>query len=166
MKLTFASTAGFSTGELAKLDQALARANEVVAAAAFKSLVLAYQKDDGTPGFEATTDTAQQVFDKLTAADAAIVIAIRSYSWIELGKRREVAHEDSSGGVVLNRRFFTTENLDDLVDTIIHEFCHVRGYHHRSAHDYRSVPYGVGQLAGQVSEQLGAPAANAAAASG
>lgn len=159
--LTIASENGFTPAELTKVTDGFDLANEVIASDAFKQGVLAHTKLDGSRGFENTDDTPEEVYAKLTSGDSSIAISVRSYSPLDVAKRHEVAHENPDGGVVFNRKFFSNEDLPSLVNTIVHEYCHTRGFtHDRDATARRpfSTPYGVGAIAQKVALQLLAPA--------
>jgi hypothetical protein len=159
--LTIADDHGFSQDELIKVSQGFDMANRVLPSKDFHQRILAHHKLDGTPGFENTDDTPEQVYTRLTTGDAAIRISIQSYPWYDFPKRNEVAHENPDGGVVLNRKFFANEDVPSLVNTIIHEYCHTRGYvhdHEPTARRPYSVPYGVGDIAHTVATQLMAAA--------
>jgi hypothetical protein len=137
----------FTTAEIQKLEQALDMANKVLLSDSFKGSVSAAR-------FTSTNDNGVEVYQRLMSKDWEVPFAIQSYSRWQFWKWREVANEDESGLVTFNRKFFTTQSIPSLVNTVVHETCHVAGYSHRSATDYNSVPYQVGSIAEEVAGSL------------
>lgn len=79
----------------------------------------------------------------------SVNLTIQSYPWWNVGKRGEVAHENSSG-VTFNRRFWNPNDLPAIVDTLIHEMLHQLGFSHdyeRTARRDDQSPYRVGRIA-------------------
>lgn len=137
--IKIASAKGFSPTELTQLQNGVDLANAVMASDIFRQTVMAFE-------FDSTDDTSFEIYAKLTHVDYCVDFSIQSYPWWNFGKRKEVAHENPDGSVVLNRRFFDTQSVPSIADTVGHETSHKAGYGHSSAQDYASVPYGVGYM--------------------
>lgn len=135
----------FSDSESCKLDKALALADQVLIDPRFQAEIEAipsFPDPDKTP-------TGKEVMAALSRGDIMLALTIMSYSWWNIGKRGEVAHEDDSG-VTFNRRFFSTQDLPSLTATIVHEGLHQQGFSHdyaRTARREQQSPYRVGDIA-------------------
>jgi hypothetical protein len=144
-----ASAHGFTTDELHKLENAMIAANRVLASDAFKQGLLAHKDERGISGFAGSLCTPATVCRVMTEGDASLTLFIQSYSWWNFGKRSEVAHEDDSG-VTFNRRFYYGEDIPSLVNTLVHEMAHAKGFEHdygRTARRPYSIPYACGDIA-------------------
>ena len=134
--------------QLLKLNTALGMVNiTVLPSNIFKQKVL-------SATFTETTDTNQQVYDKITGQDIEISVSFYLPSWWQRMKQRfsglaVVAAECGGGEVTFNATVFENNSIYDLAGTLLHEASHAIGY----THDFnptpdrpKSVPYQLGDI--------------------
>lgn len=150
------SAQGFTTNELRKLQLAIYWSENVMNSLAFQTAVVNYQLPNGSHQFTGVLEANATIFKNIHESSKAMDFEIQSYSWWNFAKRKEVAHEGPNGPV-FNRKFFSTQTLPSLVNTVVHEYCHALGY----SHDYYptdnrpySVPYAVGAIVEEIARQF------------
>ena len=138
--------------EKKKLDYALNLVNNTWNSVAFKSHILSHKKLNGALGFENTTDTNEQVWEKLQASNPELNIFFYMPNFFQRFHNIVVGYEDDEG-VHINKTFFDKYDPCDVACNIAHETCHEIGY----IHDFEntairpfSVPYAIGAIIGEL----------------
>lgn len=123
------SATGFTVEERLRLASAVDSANHVMETDSFKLAVITFSTSRGISGFTATYDVPVEIYQRLMGTDWAVDFSIASPPWWKFWTR-EVAKENSNGLVTFNRKFYDRQDIPSLANTVMHETCHVAGYHH------------------------------------
>jgi len=144
--INFRKVSGFSSEEVSRLISARILVNIVLVSDDFKKKVLGFK-------FATTNDSPEEVMGRISQPwliNISIVTPPFWKRWIS----QETGHECADGCVVLDRDKYACQSIPEIADTIIHEACHVAGYRHISEQDVTSVPYALGTLTKEVSQEL------------
>lgn len=141
---------GATKSETIQINEALAALNSIWSSDTLKAAVLGHTKMNSEIGFESTSDTNLQVWEKMQKGDIELDDSVYSPTWrSRLAGNRVVGYEDQDGGIHQNRTFLDDASAAFIADNLAHETMHKMGYEH----DYGStperpysVPYGVGQI--------------------
>lgn len=99
--------------------------------------------------FDSTTDSNLMIWTRLNGPIQIQRLYCRRLSWWATHVYGTIALESTDGTVTFNRAFFSRQTVESVANTLLHEACHVAGYHHISKNDAPSVPYLVGRLVEQ-----------------
>lgn len=149
--LIIQSALGFDQDQLALLQRAVAKVNEVIASEDFEDAFhheaamnqLAYDYD-----FDETDDDTDTILKKLRNFELRVNFFLFMPNFWKRHFSSEVAYEDSQG-VHFDENKFVEESLADLCDTVAHEGAHEAGYTHfygAREGNSRSVPVLVGKI--------------------
>lgn len=136
--ITMASLTGATDDEAVKITAALALVNKAWGSPELQAKVLAAVKLDGTPGFESTDDSPQQVWNNMQAAGAvAIDDEVYTPGWFQRRFDNDVVgYEDTDGSVHENSTFIDEYTPAEVANNLAHETCHKLGY----SHDFDATP--------------------------
>lgn len=151
----------FTPEQQAKLREAVAIANRVLASAAFRERLAAvrqftYSGDDGAAVHRTLTGKAYSIRFEAVAKYAVNFFGIRRVSSMVASSGH------GSGHITFNTLRMREFPASYYAGTIIHELSHIAGYSHRGNHptskNLRSVPYVVGELVAELAEAEPTPA--------
>lgn len=99
-------------------------------------------------------DSAKQVYEKLTSSPTKLTVELFNGSFLQNHIWRTVGYEDERfpNTTFMNRYFVNSVSM--AADNLLHEAAHSRGYRHRNAKEFTSVPYTMNAIYDQCAPRL------------
>jgi hypothetical protein len=148
--------------EKQKIEEAIQVVEKVVNSNSFKSRVIGYQGTGPLGGYRGNNNlTNEEIYQfimegrELIDGDSTLYemnFDLRRYyrGWSKVVAR---TYPGKSNWIEANGKFYSGMRVEEIAANLVHEWLHLTGFYHQSASDHESVPYKVGNIAGELAKQ-------------
>ena len=152
---------GFGGENFHKMQQALQVLELILNSQEFKQRVLSFRNAKGQRTFSSNQGLSnEQVYERImmgaetllpgTEGEVNLYLALYSERW-----SRVVGYtKPSINRISINEKFFRNFTPAQIAGNLAHEWVHKLGFDHRSAKEYDSVPYAIGDIVAQLGRSL------------